>query len=152
MGLWRLYDGQAVMEREYYHDSRAQRKQKTDEEYYRDLEAFAGDTPIDRILIDPSAASFKECIRRHGKFKAMDANNSVIDGIRFTGELLNSGRLKIHQSCTHTLKEFGAYMWDDKSLAQDAVVKENDHSMDQMRYFCWTLRRKFRKDRYVQRG
>lgn len=64
MGLWRIADGGAVMEREYYHDSRAEGRQKTDEEYYRDLEEFAGGTPVKCILIDPSAASFKECIRR----------------------------------------------------------------------------------------
>lgn len=147
MGMWRLNNGKAVMEREYYHNSRETHKQKTDEEYYQDLEKFAGDTPIQRIIIDPSAASFKECIRRHGKFHVMDADNSVLDGIRFTGTLLSQGKIKIHRSCENTINEFGAYLWDDKS-SEDAVIKENDHSMDQMRYFCYTLRRKFRENEY----
>lgn len=147
MGLWRLHNGTAIMEREYYHNSRETRQQKTDEEYYQDLEKFAGDTPIQRIIIDPSAASFKECIRRHKKFHIMDADNSVLDGIRFTGTLLSQGKIKIHRSCENTIKEFGAYLWDDKS-SEDAVIKENDHSMDQMRYFCQTLRMKFREDTY----
>lgn len=143
MGLWRLHNGKVFMEREYYHDSRKERRQKTDEEYYQDLVAFVGDTPIQRIIIDPSAASFKECIRRHGKFHISDADNSVLDGIRFTGTLIAQGRLKIHESCISTIKEFGAYRWDEKA-GQDAVIKENDHSMDQMRYFCQTMRRKLR--------
>lgn len=147
MGLWRLHNGEAVMEKEYYHNSRETHQQKTDEEYYQDLEKFAGDTPIQRIIIDPSAASFKECIRRHGKFHVMDADNSVLDGIRFTGTLLSQGKIKIHRSCENTINEFGAYLWDDKS-SEDAVIKENDHSMDQMRYFCYTLRRKFRENEY----
>lgn len=147
MGLWRLHNGEAVMEKEYYHNSRETHKQKTDEEYYQDLEKFAGDTPIQRIIIDPSAASFKECIRRHGKFHVMDADNSVLDGIRFTGTLLSQGKIKIHRSCENTINEFGAYLWDDKS-SEDAVIKENDHSMDQMRYFCYTFRRKFRENEY----
>ena len=147
MGLWRIHNGEAVMEKEYYHNSRETHKQKTDEEYYQDLEKFAGDTPIQRIIIDPSAASFKECIRRHGKFHVMDADNSVLDGIRFTGTLLSQGKIKIHRSCENTINEFGAYLWDDKS-SEDAVIKENDHSMDQMRYFCYTLRRKFRENEY----
>ena len=141
MGLWRIHNGTATMEREYFHDSRKERKQKTDEEYYEDLEQFVGDTRIERIIIDPSAASFKECIRRHGKFKVQDADNSVLDGIRFTGSLLNQGKVKIHSSCTNTIREFGAYLWDEKAK-DDAVIKENDHSMDQMRYLCQTLRRK----------
>lgn len=143
MGLWRLHNGCAYMEREYYHDSRKERRQKTDEEYYQDLVRFVGDTPIQRIIIDPSAASFKECIRRHGKFRISDADNAVLDGIRLTGTLLSKGKLKIHETCTNTIKEFGSYMWDEKA-AEDAVIKENDHSMDQIRYFCQTMRRKLR--------
>ena len=77
MGLWRLHNGCAYMEREYYHDSRKERRQKTDEEYYQDLVRFVGDAPIQRIIIDPSAASFKECIRRHGRFRISDADNAV---------------------------------------------------------------------------
>lgn len=151
MGLWRICNGEATMEREYYHDSRATRpqKQKTDEEYYSDLVDFVGDTPIQRIIIDPSAASMKECIRRHGKFKVQDADNSVLDGIRFTGNMISMGKMKIHESCTNTKKEFGAYMWDQKST-EDAVIKENDHSMDQMRYLFQTLRNKYFKEKRLE--
>lgn len=148
MGLWRLHDGQAIMEREYYHNSRETHQQKTDEEYYQDLDAFIGDTPVQRIIIDPSAASFRECIRRHGKYRVMDADNSVLDGIRFTGTLLSQGKIKIHRSCVNTIAEFGAYLWDDKAT-EDKVIKDHDHSMDQMRYFCQTLRRKFRDNNYI---
>lgn len=146
MGLWRIADGGAVMEREYYHDSRAEGRQKTDEEYYRDLEEFAGGTPVKCILIDPSAASFKECIRRHGRFHVMDANNRVLDGIRFTGALLAAGRLRFHTSCVKTLEEFAAYRWDEDKQ-EDAPLKEHDHSMDQMRYLCQTLRWSAFRDR-----
>lgn len=148
MGLWRLHDGHAIMEREYYHNSRETHQQKTDEEYYQDLDAFIGDTPVQRIIIDPSAASFRECIRRHGKYRVMDADNSVLDGIRFTGTLLSQGKIKIHRSCINTIAEFGAYLWDDKAT-EDKVIKDHDHSMDQMRYFCQTLRRKFRENNYI---
>lgn len=139
MGLWRVHGGRAWMEREYYHDSRKTMRQKTDEEYYQDLEAFAGETRVELVLVDPSAASFKECIRRHGRFHVMDADNRVMDGIRFTGAMLSAGRIKIHSSCVNTIREFGVYQWDEKKT-EDAVVKENDHSMDQMRYLCQTLR------------
>lgn len=139
MGLWRVHGGRAWMEREYYHDSRKTMRQKTDEEYYQDLEAFAGETRVELVLVDPSAASFKECIRRHGRFRVMDADNRVMDGIRFTGAMLSAGRIKIHSSCVNTIREFGVYQWAEKKT-EDAVVKENDHSMDQMRYLCQTLR------------
>lgn len=140
-GLWRVNGGSAVMEKEYYHSGRATNRQKTDEEYYQDLEQFADGYKIERIIIDPSAASFAECIRRHGKFAVWKANNSVLDGIRLTGALLQSGRLKFHESCVKTFEEFGLYSWDSEA-AEDKVIKENDHSLDQTRYLCSTVIRR----------
>lgn len=141
MGLWRVYKGEAVMEKEYYYDGRARRRQKTDEEYYQDLEQFSKEYNIERVIVDPSAASFKECIFRHGKFPVWDADNSVIDGIRLTGSLLQTGRLKFHESCTNAFREFGLYMWDDKA-PEDKPLKENDHVMDMIRYFAATVMRR----------
>ena len=141
MGLWRVYKGEAVMEKEYYYDGRARRRPKTDEEYYQDLEQFSKEYNIERVIVDPSAASFKECIFRHGKFPVWDADNSVIDGIRLTGSLLQTGRLKFHESCTNAFREFGLYMWDDKA-SEDKPLKENDHVMDMIRYFAATVMRR----------
>lgn len=140
-GLWRVNGGSAVMEKEFYHSGRATNRQKTDEEYYQDLEQFTAGYKIERIIIDPSAASFAECIRRHGKFAVWKANNSVLDGIRLTGALLKSGRLKFHESCVHAFEEFGLYSWE-KDTPEDAVIKENDHVMDSIRYFCMTVLRR----------
>lgn len=128
MGLWRVHRGEAVMMKEYYYDGRAMRKQKTDEEYYQDLEEFAGSKKIECVIVDPSAASFKESIHRHGKFAVWDADNSVLDGIRLTATLLQTGRLKFHESCENTFKEFQSYMWDEDA-GEDKVIKENDHCL-----------------------
>lgn len=145
MGLWLVQNGTAVMVKEYYYNSRKEGKQKTDEEYYSDLEEFAGKLPIQRVIVDPSAASFKECIRRHGKFHVWDAQNAVLDGIRYTATLLQAGRLLFDGGCTNTFNEFGAYCWDDSNPGEDAVIKENDHSMDQVRYFAMTVMRRILK-------
>ncbi|MEG2678101.1 MAG: PBSX family phage terminase large subunit, partial [Oscillospiraceae bacterium] len=145
MGLWNAYHGVGTMVKEYYFDSRKEKRQKTDEEYYTDLADFADGYHIERVIVDPSAASFKECIRRHGKFGVLDANNAVLDGIRLTGTLLRAGRLVFDRSCENTVSEFGAYLWDDKAT-EDTVIKENDHMMDAVRYFAMTiLRREIRK-------
>lgn len=139
--LWRMDKGRAVMEKEYYHSGRATNRQKTDEEYYQDLERFADGYNVERIVIDPSAASFSECIRRHGKFAVWKANNDVLDGIRLTAACIKSGRIKFHESCTHAFDEFGLYSWD-KDAAEDKVIKENDHVLDAVRYFVMTVLRR----------
>lgn len=141
MGLWQLRNGKAVMLKEYYYDGRKQKRQKTDEEYADDLEAFAEGYQIERVIVDPSAASFKETLRRRGKFAVMDANNAVLDGIRLTCSLLLAGRILFDASCENTFDEFGSYCWDEKKET-DAVVKESDHAMDMIRYFVYTIMRR----------
>lgn len=137
-GLWCVYNGSAYLVQEYYYESRKMNNRRTDDEHYTSIEALAGSRKIERIIIDPSAASFKETIRRHGKFAVWNGDNEVVDGIRFTGSLLQSGRIKINRSCKKTISEFESYRWDTDA-AEDAVIKEFDHSMDQMRYFCKTV-------------
>lgn len=141
MGLWQLRNGKAVMLKEYYYDGRKQKRQKTDEEYADDLEAFAEGYQIERVIVDPSAASFRETLRRRGKFAVMNANNAVLDGIRYTAGLLSDGRILFDASCENTFDEFGSYCWDEKKQT-DAVVKESDHAMDMIRYFSYTIMQK----------
>lgn len=147
MGLWCLNGDSAVRIREYYFDSRKEHRQLTDEDYYAELVKLAGNLEIERVIVDPSAASFITCIQKYGKFFVMKADNSVIDGIRTVATLLANGKLKFHSSCKDVIREFGVYAWDDKSVDKDAVIKENDHAMDDVRYFCNTIM----SDRYVGR-
>lgn len=139
MGLWCLNGNNAVRMREYYFDSRREHFQKTDEEYYTELEKLAEELNITAVIVDPSAASFIACIRKHGRFNVVKADNAVINGIRTVATLLNDGRLKFHESCVDSIREFGVYAWDEKSIDKDAVIKENDHAMDDIRYFCYTI-------------
>lgn len=136
-GLWGCFEKVWYLIREYYYSGRDKQQQKTDEEYYQDLVKFVGDTPARSIIIDPSAASFIACIRRHGRFIAIQANNTVVDGIRFTGSLIQSGKLFICEGCEYTLQEIQGYCWD-KGETEDKPVKEADHCMDMMRYFTYT--------------
>lgn len=138
MGLWCVRNREAIRIKEWYFDSRKEGRQMTDEEYYQALEALTAGYYIRRVIVDPSAASFIETIRRHGKFAVWDADNSVLDGIRVTSSLLSAGMLKIHESCKDAIREFGLYRWDEKKN-EDAVLKENDHAMDDIRYFCYTI-------------
>ena len=141
-GLW-CWDGKtATRINEFYYSGRDEKRQKTDEEYYQDLEALAGDLPIRYVVVDPSAASFIECIRRHGRFSVRKANNEVLDGIRLTSRLLKSGRMKIHRRCKDARREFGLYRWDEKQTT-DKPIKENDHAMDEIRYFASTVLRRY---------
>ncbi len=144
-GLWAVYRGAAYRWKEYYQNGRKD-GQRTDEDHYSAVEKMAGNLPIELIVIDPSATSFKTAINRHGRFSVSNAVNDVLPGIATVSSLLAAGRLKIHKNCKSCIDEFGLYAWDtdnDDNLMED-VIKENDHAMDDTRYFCHTvLRREF---------
>ncbi|NLL03321.1 MAG: PBSX family phage terminase large subunit [Clostridiales bacterium] len=137
-GLWGRHDDVWYRLREYYFNSREMGEQKTDEEYYIELENLAGECEITTIFVDPSAASFIECIRRHEKFCVTPAKNDVQDGIRKVSDALKSGKIKICDVCVDTIKEFSLYRWNDKASG-DVPRKENDHAMDDIRYFVSSL-------------
>ena len=82
MGLWVIHDGKALRIKESYFDSRAERVQRTDEEHYAELERLTKGYYIQAVVVDPSAASFIETIRRHGKYLVIPADNDVLNGIR----------------------------------------------------------------------
>ena len=88
--------------------------------------------------MDPSAASFIEVIRRHGRYRVLPAQNEVLDGIRRVSVALKQGDVKICRNCVDTVREFGLYRWND-DRNRDVPVKENDHAMDDIRYFVTTL-------------
>ena len=125
---------------EYYYSGRDESTQKTDDEYADDLEAFIGDKEIEAVIIDPSAASFIALLRKR-KIKIRKARNDVLDGIRFTGTQLNQGKIFFLKKCKNTIKEFGSYIWDSKACerGEDKPIKQHDHAMDAVRYFCFTV-------------
>lgn len=129
-----LHDGVWHRLREYYYSSKKEGAQRTDEEHYSALEELAGGREISKVIVDPSAASFIECIRRHAKFRVVKADNDVVTGIRLVSSALRSNMLRFHESCRDIIREFQLYCWNENSVS-DAPVKENDHAMDDMRYF-----------------
>ena len=138
MGLWGRRDGVWYRVAEYYYDARAQRRQKTDEEYAGDLERLAGGRHIRAVVADPSAASFCETLRRKG-WRVRRADNEVLSGIRLTARLLKEGKLVICRGCQDAVREFSLYRWEERSDGQDRPRKEHDHAMDEIRYFAATV-------------
>lgn len=147
-GLW-CWDGKtATRIQEYYYSGRDEHHNKTDEEYHAGLVRLAGNLPVRSVIVDPSAASFIEVIKRHKQFNVRKAVNDVIPGIATTARYLRDGTIKVHRSCKDCIREFGLYRWDEK-FTEDRPIKENDHAMDDTRYFVMTvLRNKVGKAKY----
>lgn len=138
MGLWGQCGSRWYRLAEYYYAARTEGACRTDEEHYAALETLAGTRKIDCVVIDPSAASFIACIRRHERFRVIPAHNDVLTGIRRVSDVLKRGDLRISASCTDCLREFSLYQWNEKA-GGDVPCKENDHAMDDLRYFVMTI-------------
>ena len=136
-GLWGELDGVWYRVKEYYYDARAEGRIKTDGEYVSDLARLAGERCIETVIVDPSAASFIEALRRDG-WTVRKADNRVLEGIRRTAEALKTGRVVICKGCEAAAREFAMYRWEDGG-AKDRVRKEFDHAMDDIRYFVMAL-------------
>ncbi|MDA9472840.1 PBSX family phage terminase large subunit [Enterococcus sp. 5H] len=139
--LWcKGIDGIWYCEKEYYYSGRDNKKQKTDKEFASDLEDFIKNYPIKEVIVDPSAASFIAEVRER-KIRVKKAKNDVIDGIRYVASLLNSEKIKFNSNCTNTIGEFNSYIWDKKASdrGEDKPIKDHDHAMDAVRYFCYTI-------------
>lgn len=133
-------DGKWYCIKEYYYSGRDKKKQKTDSEYVDDLKKWLNGTKIRAVIVDPSAASFIAELRKRG-YPVLPARNNVLDGIRLVGNLLNLGQIAFYSCCENTIREFASYVWDEKAMehGEDKPIKQHDHAMDAVRYFCNTV-------------
>ncbi len=148
MGLWGAYGGKWYRVADSYYDGRKSAP-RTDEEHYKELEKLVvenikQEAPfqyVRAVIVDPSAASFIQTIKKHNRFRVKPAENDVLEGIRNTATELNSGRLLFCDCCHDIFDEFGSYVWDTKASekGEDKPVKQSDHAMDDMRYFVNTI-------------
>lgn len=127
--------------KEYYWDPIVEGRQKTDSEFSEAMRGFIGDITPQSIIVDPSAESFQLQLKRNGFKNVINANNSVLDGIRTQSRMLSTGRYKILSSCKQTISDYGAYVWDSKAQERgiDKPVKKFDHTKDEERYLLHTL-------------
>jgi PBSX family phage terminase large subunit len=124
--------------REYYWDSVVEMRQKTDAEYADDLAQFIGTSKDAKVIIDPSAASFKSEMVRRGIWH-VDADNDVNEGIRITSMILNQRLIRFcRQDAPKTIQQMQTYAWDAKAAqrGEEKPLKVHDHCPDALRYFA----------------
>ena len=154
--LWAKRGPIWYVEKEYYYSGRSKGLTKTDQEYATDLNKWIADAwetqqghPVQSVLgggliqrkiktiIDPSAASFIALLGKSEWARVLSADNDVINGIMESARAMQSGKIKIMNTCKNLIGELGGYVWDEKSV-EDKPKKENDHACDALRYFVKT--------------
>jgi PBSX family phage terminase large subunit len=126
--------------REYYWDSVVEMRQKTDAEYADDLLKFIGPHNFAKVIIDPSAASFKAEMTKRGIWH-VDADDEVNEGIRVASMVLNQKLVRFcRQNAQKTIQEMQTYAWDPTAAqhGEEKPLKTHDHGADAFRYFAKT--------------
>lgn len=122
-------------------------KRATDKQLADRFETYLNDLPLPPrfLYADPAAASFREELLSRG-LGTTRASNEVVDGIRTVDSLLMAGQLKIHTGCPQLITEMSEYRWDPKASdkGEDKPIKENDDSVDAMRYAVHSSRHLWR--------
>lgn len=101
-----------------------------------DLRNWLGNRSPEYVIVDPAAAGFRTQLKVDAVYNTEMANNAVVDGIRIVASLFAANKLVISDSCSALLAEIPSYSWDHKQTVKgvDAPLKQNDHSVDALRY------------------
>lgn len=126
--------------REFYYDAVKRQEQHTDSEFATMFGNWLGSVQIQHVYVDPSAASWKLELMRRG-YTVLNANNDVLNGIRFVATQLSDGKFFMDKSCVNTEQEYNTYVWDSTAQLQgkDKPLKTHDHTCDTDRYAIYTL-------------
>lgn len=125
----------SYIEDEVYYDN-AENKTMTEAEQVHLVDKLCKPEQCSRMIVDPATLrTFKESLRRH-RYKVVNADNEVNQGIRTTQNALMRGQLLINTKCKSLIRELDSYCWNPNTK-EDKPVKEFDHATDAMRYYSY---------------
>lgn len=151
-------DGRVYVMHEYRYDGRAMKRQKSEVEYVKDVlkwYAALGEPSLPEYwFVDPSAVSFMSAMWQAEVQNVRAADNDVDPGLQLVASVISAAedRLRVHASVKGLREEFPGYSWDDKAATRgiEQPLKQNDHSMDALRYGLMGSRRIWSPARVVR--
>lgn len=95
---------------------------------------------VETIFIDSAAAQFAADLAYTYDLATTRAKKDVLPGIAYTQTLVQQGRLKVLDSCTHVLATLDQYRWDDNQNLNRERPKHDQysHMADALRYALYT--------------
>ncbi len=140
-------DGRLYLVDEWRHNPKHDAAKLTDGQLSESLRAWlrrshlpdGARLPVEWVVADPSAASFRLQLTRDG-LSVHKANNDVARGISLVATLLAERKLLVSDRCVGFIAEAPGYAWDpDATLkGEDRPLKVADHSLDGGRYVLTT--------------
>jgi len=148
------YDGRLYALDEWRHDARANQVRITNGAIVNGITGWLdqaslpdGTRPLPEwMILDPSAASLRVEMMERGMSNVISGNNDVLYGIQTVSSVLDAGKLYVSDRCTGLIGEMSEYAWDPKATerGEDKPLKDNDHSVDALRYVIATTETNWR--------
>lgn len=136
------YEGKLWFDREYFWDSKATHRQKTNGEYAVDLKNFLGENRrFTQVTIPPECAAFGLELTKIG-ITYKDADNAVADGISLFASACEAGIIMVNRDgCPNLIRQASGYIWDAKAAERgiEQPVKKEDDAPDCARYVVKTF-------------
>lgn len=90
------------------------------------------------VFCDSARPDLIQMIRDDYGVNAKEANKRVMEGIMYVAMLFKLDRLLIHASCVNLIGELQSYGWSSEQALEP--LKENDDSVDALRYGLFTAK------------
>jgi PBSX family phage terminase large subunit len=134
---------------EYYHSGREALVQKSPRTYAKDFKAWLKELGTDgapvvytNAFIDPSAVGFMLQLHEEGVRGIRQGINEVNRGIELFSSMIQSDMVRVRARCKNVISQLGTYRWDEKAqeIGEDRPIKQDDHTMDAIRYILNSTR------------
>jgi PBSX family phage terminase large subunit len=104
---------------------------------------YVSSQKYNKVYADPASPEAIKVLRDKNVnvYDVVKGRDSIISGIDKIRELLKQGRLRIHESCENLIWELETYAYPSKKDLRnedELPIKENDHSLDALRYCLMT--------------
>lgn len=114
---------------------------RTTDIYAANIKELEDKYNVQAIFIDSAAAQTRADFAYNYDISTIAAEKSVLDGIAFVQALVEQGRLRVHERCTHTLAMLDQYRWDTNSVIREKPMHDKfSHMADALRYACYSFK------------
>jgi len=132
----------SLVEDEYYVVGEYLRAAAGTDEHAGAIKALEEQFDVQAIFVDAAAAQFRYDLAMNHDISSNAAKKSVLDGIAFLQNIVESGRLFVDPDCKHTLEMLDQYRWDEKTglMKERPLHDKYSHMADALRYALYSYR------------
>jgi phage terminase large subunit len=115
--------------------------ERTTEQHAEKISALIAQYDIDVIYIDSAAQQMRWDLAQDYGISTVNATKDVLAGISSVATIIDNNKLRVEQTCAHSLMSMDQYQWDpNRNLLKEKPVHNSaSHMADALRYALYTF-------------